>query len=203
MKTQHFCPPKGEIDEDDEAEHTFQSNGGDYDQYHEPCNSSFEPYAQPPVGIQVQPPTPKPRTHTPQKNPREEEPEVKKAVEKFSPRLVQSAAALKMLRDDLALALSEDSPEPVPMKQSSVTRKEKTPSPKVLSQQLSRSKVTPQATMMNTMPKVTPANRGGGGDLNHGMFKTPSTGAVPKTPRSQPGSGGSGFSRTPLPKVGA
>ncbi|XP_059096367.1 uncharacterized protein LOC131890929 isoform X2 [Tigriopus californicus] len=70
--------------------------------------------AEPNPRISIKPPTPKPRTLTPQKQQPSQAIEERKKFHKrlsdevkdFSPRLVQSSAALKLLKEDLALALS-------------------------------------------------------------------------------------------------
>lgn len=86
----------------------------------EPVTSQHNPR------ISLKPPTPKPRTLTPQKRAQEIEDRTRfrqrlsDEVKDFSPRLVQSSAALKLLKEDLALALSPTTPA-----QSSSSRKTK------------------------------------------------------------------------------
>ncbi len=73
----------------------------------EPVLPSLEKAASTPPSVFLEPPTPKPRTQTPKK--KIEQPEVREqegSATKFSPRAVESKAALQVLKDDLALALS-------------------------------------------------------------------------------------------------
>eukprot|EP00095_Tigriopus_kingsejongensis_P012052 maker-scaffold90_size386344-snap-gene-2.25 protein:Tk12052 transcript:maker-scaffold90_size386344-snap-gene-2.25-mRNA-1 annotation:"pancreas duodenum homeobox protein 1-like" len=71
-----------------------------------------EPVRFPSPRISIKPPTPKPRTLTPKQKAQvvEERKEFHRrlsdGVKDFSPRMVQSAATLKLLKEDLALALS-------------------------------------------------------------------------------------------------
>jgi hypothetical protein len=64
----------------------------------------------PTPSITVEPPTPKPRTMTPKKTPKKNEAD-KAPITEFSPRLVESDEALKMLKEELALALSSEAIE--------------------------------------------------------------------------------------------
>lgn len=79
-------------------------------------------------------PTPKPRTMTPKKEEKE----------KWSPRMVQSEAALKMLRDDLALALSPNPRSQSKKKSTSpVSRQRPAPSPEAEASSRPASRASP------------------------------------------------------------